>query len=95
MSRFRKKPVEVDAVQWTGKNHAEIFELMSGSAPAIEHAPESWAHRCAEVDRLGLTIPTLEGNMTANQGDWIIRGTKGEIYPCKPDIFAEIYEPVE
>jgi hypothetical protein len=39
-------------------------------------------------------ISTLEGTMTASNGDWIIRGVKGELYPCKPDIFAEIYEPV-
>ena len=42
-----------------------------------------------------LHIPTLEGAMTASPGDWIIRGVQGEFYPCKPDIFAETYEPVE
>jgi hypothetical protein len=44
---------------------------------------------------IGLCIPTLEGLMLAQEGDWVIRGVKGELYPCKPDIFAATYEPVE
>ena len=47
------------------------------------------AYQCEE----GMTIQTLEGDMTAEPGDWIITGVKGERYPCKPDIFAETYEP--
>jgi hypothetical protein len=85
MAQFRKKPVVIDAVQWDG--HMKTIEplLVLGTT-------------CKTVgqDFLGddLQIETLEGTMTANKGDWIIRGVKGEIYPCKPDIFAATYEPV-
>ena len=78
MPKFRKKPVEIDAWQ---------------------NVPESiipdW-FKCKGGCILGssIKIATLEGIMTASPGDWIIRGVKGEIYPCKPDIFAATYEPV-
>ncbi|MEE7714225.1 hypothetical protein V3J85_23230 [Bacillus sp. 5001] len=45
--------------------------------------------------RYSISIPTLEGVMTADEGDWIIRGVQGEFYPCKPDIFAATYEPTQ
>jgi hypothetical protein len=82
MPKFMKKPVVIEAVQWTGDNINEIFELTR-------------AHSVGE-DFLSseLTIPTLEGDMIARKGDYIIRGIKGEIYPCKPDIFEETYELV-
>jgi hypothetical protein len=48
-----------------------------------------------ELKPLTMFIKTLEGEMTANEGDWIIKGVKGELYPCKADIFALTYEPVE
>ena len=53
------------------------------------------ADRLIQVYGDTLTIQTLEGEMTANNGDWIIRGVKGELYPCKPDIFAATYDPVD
>lgn len=80
MPKFRKKPVVIEAVQWTGKNVKEIMDFMS------------WRN-AAHDDRAGLTIHTLEGNHHASPGDWIIKGVKGEFYPCKPDIFAATYEP--
>lgn len=81
MSYFRKKPVVIEAVQWAGD---------LGSAMAFISEPFS-------VDDLtrALYIPTLEGEMRADLGDWIIRGVKGEFYPCKPDIFEQTYEPVD
>jgi len=76
MSKFRKLPVVIDAVQWIGDNVQEISELGNGF--------------CLNQD-LTLTIYTLEGNHTANLDDYIIRGVKGELYPCKPDIFEATY----
>lgn len=80
MPKFRKKPVVIEAVQWTGENVQEIMDFMA------------WRN-AAHDDRTGLMIHTLEGNHHANPGDWIIKGVKGEFYPCKPDIFAATYDP--
>ncbi len=85
MPQFRKKPVVVNAVQWDGS----ITTL--GPLWGLTKQPE------IQQDFLSddLVIPTLEGEMTAKVGDWIIVGTKGEMYPCKPEIFAEIYEAAD
>jgi len=83
MIKFRKKPVVIEAVKWTGDNFNRIRDFIGQSHPI---------HQLGD-DRLG--IDTLEGVMTASLGDWIIRGVKGEFYPCKPDIFNATYEPVE
>ncbi len=77
--KYRKRPVVIEAVQWDGSNVAEV---MKWAGPGIVHAQTS------DV----LCISTLEGVMTAQPGDWIIRGIKGELYPCKPDIFAGLYD---
>lgn len=79
MARFRKKPVEIEAVQWTGDNTNEVASFTGG---------------ISRPGGAGLIIPTLEGDHTASKGDWIIRGVKGEYYPCKPDIFAATYDAV-
>jgi hypothetical protein len=76
---FRKKPVEIQAIQWTGDNWPEIQTFCSTARNPTE-ANQS------------LVIPTLEGNHLANRGDWIIKGVKGEFYPCKPDIFEATYD---
>jgi hypothetical protein len=81
--RFRKKPVEIEAVRWTGENGGEIAAFITTG---------EWADPAASDGHL--LIVTLEGPMRANVGDWIIRGVAGEFYPCKPDIFAATYEPV-
>lgn len=81
MLKFRKKPVVIEAVLWTGDNFEDI----------VPFAPEVTA-----VHPGGrLMIETLEGIMTASPGDWVIRGVGGELYPCKPDIFEATYELVE
>ena len=80
--KFRKIPVEVEAVEWKGFNGTEIDSFM-GVGPS-----HYWEHG-------GLYIKTLEGTHHASMGDWIVRGIQGEFYPCKPDIFSETYEPVE
>lgn len=79
---FKKKPVVIEAVQWNGDNITEITQFMSPTN--IPYVLEGQ-----------LMIPTLEGTMSANNGDWIIKGVKGEFYPCKPDIFIQTYEPTE
>lgn len=103
--RYRKKPVEVDAVQLLWSTWSEMCDF----APVGENRcrgvfvnPDgSWADAGAEESwpdgraRMGLLIPTLEGAMLGVEGDWIIRGVQGEFYPCKPDIFAATYELVE
>lgn len=79
MKQYRKKPVIIDAVQYTGVNFDEIEAFVGGDA---------------EFHDGKLLVATLEGPLTASPNDWIIKGTKGEFYPCKPDIFTDIYEPV-
>lgn len=82
MAKYRKKPVVIDAMRYTGTNMADVL-AWSGLPELTEYFDG------------GLEIPTLEGTMRADVGDWIIRGVKGELYPCKPDIFAATYEKVE
>lgn len=84
--KFRKKPVVVEAKEYTGtdENTQELLE---------------WGLENSVIGKIGvlgdqLTILTLEGIMYANVGDWIIQGVKGEFYPCKPDIFELTYEQV-
>lgn len=81
MPMFRKKPVVVEAVQYTGKNQNEVADFY----PEI----------CGAFGSLSVFIQTLEGQMEAKPGDWIIKGVKGEFYPCKPDIFEVTYEAAE
>lgn len=81
LRKFRKKPVIIEAIQWLGNNFTELEEF--GSERDIVSNPDGT-----------LTIATLEGNLTAQKRDWIIRGVKGEVYPCKPDIFDQTYEEV-
>lgn len=78
--KYRKKPVVIEAVQWTGSNRSEVLEF---SPVAF------WG------DNTGLKISTLEGALHASEGDWIIKGVQGEFCPCKPDIFTATYEAVE
>ena len=84
MTRYRKLPVEVEAVRRRrGKNDYEIKEFIG----------EAYT---ASPDHLGqVGIQTLEGTMWADDGDYIIRGVQGEVYPCKPDIFEQTYERVK
>jgi len=90
MARYRKKPVVIEAVQWTGKNLKEIINL-TGLHPTANKW--TWEEFEQIVAANGLKIFTLEGKMTASVGDFIICGVSGEFYPCKPDIFEKTYEP--
>ena len=92
--RFRKKPVVIEAVQWTGENLREVLSF-TGRHPRWPKWFSSFEQYEAHVRaHCGVfEIITLEGTMEALPGDWIIRGVKGEYYPCKPDIFEATYEP--
>ena len=94
VAQFTKKPVTINAIQWDGKNLHEVISFTQGPPDTrSERAQMAWHDYASIVEREGLQIHTLEGQMLANVGDWIIRGVKGEHYPCKPDIFAATYEP--
>ena len=83
--KFRKKPVVIEAEHFTLENKDRCFNFIS-------------CNRAADMDAEGrpiLRIQTLEGEMTAIIGDWIIKGVKGEFYPCKNDIFKSTYEPAD
>ncbi len=98
MTQFRKKPVVIDAKQSRGtpESNREIIDWTRGSAtPAFM---DTEVRNCSAEHPDGFDYPvlkinTLEGTMTVAQGDWIIKGVKGEFYPCKPDIFEATYDP--
>ena len=82
--KFRKKPVVIEAVQLTKENKDMVFNWIPGNVYPV------W------VDKLpAIKIETLEGDMIAQVGDWVIKGTEGEFYPCKDKIFKDIYEEVK
>lgn len=99
MLRFRKKPVEIEAMQWDGTaaGAANIIDwVLAGDGIA--------RYTCSDPDRCStfdgdtphmINIETLEGTMIAGLNDWIIKGVQGEFYPCKPDIFEQTYERVD
>ena len=78
--KYRKKPVVIEAIRFIGSNYEEIREFIGQNT--------LWSDS-------SIVIPTLEGDMVAQKGDYIIKGVQGEFYPCKPDIFAETYEKTE
>jgi hypothetical protein len=84
MPKYRKKPVVIEAIQYTGENFQEIYEALPDIADIKSHFRDG-----------SIIIPTLEGDMTAIPSDYIIRGVNGEFYPCKEDVFHKTYELVE
>ncbi len=83
MSKFRKKPVIIDAVQWFKHgDHAAVGQIPFHVHTNVDVVTHGW-------------VPTLEGGHIVSPGDWIITGVKGERYACKPDIFKDTYELVE
>lgn len=85
MQKFVKKPVVIEAIQYDGANITEIETFVRGKLPTIM------------TSDLGaqLVISTLEGDMKVTKGDYIIKGIKGEFYPCKPDIFKQSYNMIK
>jgi hypothetical protein len=86
MSKFRKKPVVIEAVQFTGQEDGFLrFQT--------DNESRDFLVMLDSTRKSAIFIQTLEGTHRADPGDWIIRGVKGEFYPCKPDIFEATYEP--
>lgn len=81
MAKYKTKPCEIEAIQWTGKNIIELLDWGQGKI--------LWN----DVD--DLFIDTLKGRMKANINDYIIKGLRGEFYPCKPDVFEKKYEKIK
>lgn len=88
--KFRQKPVVIEAMQWDGTRTA-AYEVMAWAHYGLPAA----ANSIVGLNDGWLSIRTLEGDMSASIGDWIIKGVNGEFYPCKPDIFAKTYEEAE
>lgn len=86
MMKYRKKPIEIEAIQHDDKKPFPFYD-----------APD-WIHKAYKdrvfnfSDKGELLVITMEGNMKVSNKDYIIRGVQGEIYPCKPDIFEQTYE---
>jgi hypothetical protein len=107
--KFRKKPVVIEAVQLRWDNwsemceHANVGHLTDNKPQGTyvdangkaSDVPVTLDFAGSAREKIGLLIPTLEGLMLGVQGDWIIKGIKGELYPCKADIFEATYEAVE
>ena len=85
MQKFVKKPVVIEAIQYDGINITEVEDFVGVKLPSI------WL----SVEDTQLLIPTLEGDMKISKGDYIIKGIKGEFYPCKPDVFKQSYNMIK
>jgi hypothetical protein len=88
VTRYRKRPVEVEAVQWTGANTDEVRAFLG--TDFLGHMEDAGSGRLSRV-----TVATREGSLVAKPGDWLIRGIQGEHYPVADDIFLATYELVE
>lgn len=97
MAKFKKKPVEIEAVQYLGREND-----WTPDNPVFTERPDWLLKALTSPGQTGgvwlvgneLYVSTLEGSMIARIGDWMIRGVKGEVYPCKPDIFEMTYDVV-
>lgn len=87
IKKYRKKPVEIVAIQYIGNNIEEIEDFVGNQLLRYNNTQEE--------DNYSLGIPTLEGIMKASVGDYIIKGVAGEAYPCKPEIFRVTYDEVQ
>lgn len=96
--KYTRRPVTIEAMQWNGT--AESATPIINWALSVNGASIRYHEHLMDGDMIAhhepfLWVDTLEGRMIARRGDWIICGTKGEFYPCKPHIFAEIYALTE
>ena len=85
MARYRKKPVEIEAIQWNSDNIEKVYEMLGNNLIVTPSA---------DGERLYHFIRTLEGDMELSWNDYVIKGVKGEFYPCKPDIFELTYDKI-
>ena len=102
VKRYITKPCEIVAVEWTGNNIKEVLVFM-GKIPSVDYYPSNgfdefrfreWIYNQTDLNNR-IVINTLEGDMKASIGDFIIKGLRGEFYPCKPDVFNKKYEVIE
>lgn len=91
MAKFRKKPIVIEAFKWTADEKQE--EDPEWMVEPINNGEVYFLDSGTPVVKMA--IKTLEGTMIADRGDWIIKGIKNELYPCKPDIFEATYDKVE
>lgn len=103
MTKYRKKPVVIEAIQLTENNIKECYEIVNNTKVDLSRliASDKWQDYERIVIEKGLDVPTLEDGKdkrakhVASIGDFIIKGISGEFYPCKPDIFEQTYEKAE
>lgn len=88
--RYRKKPVVIEAMHLTDDTDIDVVTWLEDNGVDFLAVAVYGAEDCLS----GIDLPTMEGTMRADIGDWIIKGVQGEFYPCKPDIFDATYEEV-
>jgi len=86
MKKYMKRPVTIEAIQWTGDNIKEVYDF-AGASITIPYKDRN-------VNESKIVLHTLEGPINASVGDFIIKGIKGEFYPCRADIFEMSYEEI-
>lgn len=91
IKRYKTKPCEIEAIQWTGSNLKEVLEFANNKIIYNEIT----AKGSGELLGYEISIKTLEGIMLAGKGDFIIKGLRGEFYPCKPYVFKKKYEVIK
>lgn len=90
MPKFRKKPIVIEAIQVTKEMRNEGGPFPEWAIPHLEHG------HTEKIENSGwLLCKTLEGKLNVSDGDFLICGVNGEVYPCKPDIFEKTYEPAD
>lgn len=93
MVKYKKKPIVVEAIRWTGSNLEEIRNFV-GSDLIEEYVELCDIKRTLKKMLVDIAIDTLEGTMKVDYGDYIIKDVNNELYPCKPDIFEQTYDEV-
>lgn len=94
--KYRKRPIEIEALQWTGENQREMFDFLTNYEKVNEYMDSVGENFYIDHNRVqgGLVIKTLEGEHIASIGDVVIKEINGVFYPCKPDIFEKSYEKI-
>ncbi len=91
--KYRRKPQTIDAIQWTGDNEAELDVFTNGDFQPLDATDRA---NCDDPEATGEILDRLHSTWVLVQtGDWIIRGIKGEFYPCRDEVFRDTYEPQE
>lgn len=93
MNKFQANPVVIEAIQFIGTNEDEVIDFIGESYLSSEDV-SAFNESGESISMTFIKMKTLEGETEASIGDYIIKGTAGEFYPCKPEIFAEKYKPV-